>query len=519
VTAILAHRLAPVWLALGFVALHVALWTAVPLLGARNLPMDAIEALAWGRQFEWGYHKHPPLSGWLAGMAGWFGREWALFLLAQAMTAGAFLAAWALARDLLPPWPAALSVAAMGLVHYHSVTGLEFNANVAQYPFWALATLSFWKAARGGGAGWWLALGVSGGLGLMVKLSFGLLPAAMAAFLLLHPQGRPLLARRGPWIALGAFLLVAGGHLVWTVREGFPTVAFAVARGGGGEASVAQTLAGLGRFLAAQTLAVGPMLALLALCGPFQPRRGRPDRDGWLLAALGLGPLAGYALAALALRIELRDMYGAPLFVAAGPLLVWALRPRGLWPAADGGPPPRLRRFAGVWALVVGLAAAGTAGALLVGPSLNGGRFGREHFPGRETAQVLGEAWARETGRPLTVVVGDYWVAGNLSAYHPDRPAVYIHADPLWAPWLDDATVAREGAVVVWLSDKRGAAVQPIGESALADLPARFPALSERPPATVTARWATGSAPVVLNWAIVPPGSEVGAAATAPQRP
>lgn len=508
----------------GFLTLHVGVWTLAPLIGARNLPMDAIEALAWGRQFEWGYHKHPPLSGWLAGVAGWFGREWALFLMAQLMTAGAFLAAWRLARDLLAPWPAALSVAAMGLIHYHNLTGMEFNANVAQYPFWALASLAFWRAARGGGALWWLALGVAGGLGLMVKLSFGILPAAMAAFLLLHPQGRPLIATRGPWVALGAFLLVAGGHLLWTVREGFPTVAFAVARGGGGDLGPLQTALGFLRFLGAQALAVGPMIGLFALCGPLSPRRGWPDRDGWLLLTLGAGPLAGYALAALALGIELRDMYGAPLFTMSGPILMWVLRPRGLGAQeeAPSGPPPALRRFVHVGGGVVGLAAAVVLLAMLVGPSLDRGRFSRVHFPGREVARLVGEAWTAETGRPLPVTIGEHWIAGNVSAYHPDRPAVYINADPRWAAWLDDAAVARSGGVALWLSDKRGSAAQPLAQSGLADLASRFPTLREQPPLTASARWLTGETPVIVNWAIIPPGAAgdgASPASSAPQRP
>ena len=30
-----------------------------------NLPLDTIEALAWGSNLEWGFNKHPPLSAFL----------------------------------------------------------------------------------------------------------------------------------------------------------------------------------------------------------------------------------------------------------------------------------------------------------------------------------------------------------------------------------------------------------------------------------------------------------------------
>ena len=32
--------------------------------------MDVAEAFAWGQKFQLGYGKHPPLSGWVAGL--WF---------------------------------------------------------------------------------------------------------------------------------------------------------------------------------------------------------------------------------------------------------------------------------------------------------------------------------------------------------------------------------------------------------------------------------------------------------------
>ena len=48
-----------------FLALHVTVWTALPTLLYPNLPLDLIEALTYGREWQLGYDKLPPLPWWL----------------------------------------------------------------------------------------------------------------------------------------------------------------------------------------------------------------------------------------------------------------------------------------------------------------------------------------------------------------------------------------------------------------------------------------------------------------------
>ena len=45
-----------------FLVLHLVLWTLVPSVSNQNLPLDTIEALAWGSNLDWGFNKHPPMS-------------------------------------------------------------------------------------------------------------------------------------------------------------------------------------------------------------------------------------------------------------------------------------------------------------------------------------------------------------------------------------------------------------------------------------------------------------------------
>ena len=48
-----------------FLTIHIILWTLIPTLTNLNLPLDTIEALAWGSNLDWGFNKHPPMSAFL----------------------------------------------------------------------------------------------------------------------------------------------------------------------------------------------------------------------------------------------------------------------------------------------------------------------------------------------------------------------------------------------------------------------------------------------------------------------
>ena len=68
-----------------FLFTHLLIWTLVPFVSNTNLPLDVIEALAWGSNLDWGFEKHPPLSAFfLEIFYQIFGRQdWAYYLLSQ----------------------------------------------------------------------------------------------------------------------------------------------------------------------------------------------------------------------------------------------------------------------------------------------------------------------------------------------------------------------------------------------------------------------------------------------------
>ena len=58
------------------------------LKAAQDVFIDAAEAYAWGQSFLGGYGRHPPMTGWIAGL--WYSvfpaADWASYALSRAMT-------------------------------------------------------------------------------------------------------------------------------------------------------------------------------------------------------------------------------------------------------------------------------------------------------------------------------------------------------------------------------------------------------------------------------------------------
>src|SRR6201982_1216773 len=94
-----------------FLALHVVVWTPLPTLLYPNLPLDLIEALTYGREWQLGYDKLPPLPWWLIEIVyRVIGIDTGYQPLAQLTVVGAFAAIYLTARPLVGTVGALVSV-------------------------------------------------------------------------------------------------------------------------------------------------------------------------------------------------------------------------------------------------------------------------------------------------------------------------------------------------------------------------------------------------------------------------
>ena len=125
-----------------FLLIHLFVWTLAPSLSNTNLPLDTIEALAWGSNLDWGFNKHPPLSAFTVKIFYQiFGsQDWAYYLLSQFFVIFSFFVVYKFSVEFFNNEKLALlSVLLLEGIYFYNFTTPEFNVNVAQLPFWALS--------------------------------------------------------------------------------------------------------------------------------------------------------------------------------------------------------------------------------------------------------------------------------------------------------------------------------------------------------------------------------------------
>ena len=124
------------------------MWTLIPSFSNINLPLDTIEALAWGSNLDWGFNKHPPLSAFAVEIFYFlFGNnDWAYYFLSQIFLTTAFYFVWRLSYLMLEDKIySLLAVLTLSSIYFYNFTTPEFNVNVSQLPFWASSVYFFWR--------------------------------------------------------------------------------------------------------------------------------------------------------------------------------------------------------------------------------------------------------------------------------------------------------------------------------------------------------------------------------------
>jgi hypothetical protein len=472
-----------------FAALHAVVWTALPTILYINLPLDLIEALTYGREWQLGYDKLPPLPWWLVEIVyRVFGSDFAYYLLSAIVVLTAFALVFASARPLVGAVGALVAVLIIDGLHYFNYTAPKFNHDVIQLPFWALAGFAFHAGLRRGRILDWLLLGFALGMALWAKYFFVVLAAPLALFLLIDRDARRALATPGPWLAVAVALVVMAPHLVWLVRNDFLPFAYASARATRSHGALDHMIHPA-VFVASQLAALIPALAIAApmrFPRPEVAARKVDDFDRRIVTLLAFGPAATLiALSAVTGRGTVA-MWGYPLWLFLG---LWIVMTIGA--AIDRH---RLARVIAVWAVVfVGLTAAFIADYTIL-PKIDH-RYRAAFFPGARLAQEIDNRFRAATGAPLTYVVGSMWVGGNVAHYSADRPRVLIDGSPARAPWIDLADLKTRGAAVVWVVGDR-TSVPP-------EYRAVAPDAQVGTPFTLPAR--NGIGEVEVGWAILPP--------------
>ena len=479
------------------VGLHVLAWTLLPVLVHPNAPLDVVEGMAWGREWQPGYAKGPPLFAWTLGVLDPLPgdlRLAAIYLVSQLCIAVTFFGVWRLGCRILSSAEALLGVMLLEGVYYLTYPTPELNEIIMQMPISALLGWVFHRAVTEARHSDWVVVGVLAALGMWTRYSSAAVLLSLGAFVLMLPAGRRCVRTAGPYIAFAVFLLLWSPHVAWIVQSDFQSIAYVASRAVP-LASAWDYLIAPANFGLAQLLALLPALALAFMLHTTRRSRvGGRDRDVCYtdrvyVAVLALGPFVIAEALSLATGMGLRSMWGGPLWCFIGLFLVVMAQPtRSLI---------RLRPFLIAWCIVAALPVVAYAGVHGLGPVLKANEK-RSSFPGDALADAVTAVWRDATGQPLRFVVGETWLAGNVAFYSPDRPSVFIDADRKVAPWIDPDVLVTAGAVLLW----DAAAV---GDALPAELRQAFPSAVVREPLVLSKRYPAAQRRVRIGWAIMSP--------------
>ena len=397
------------------VLLQLVLWTLVPSLLYTILPLDSLEAVAWGSGFSLGNAKHPPLTGWIAGlMASATGHaDGPIYLLSQLCVTGGMVCIYFMAREFFRREESAFAALTPVFIYYYNISTPEFNVNLPMLLLWPAAALCFVRAYKHDRIRDWILLGVCSGFCFLCKYYSVLLFLSFAVFLLLTKERRRLILSAGPWIAAACAFLVALPHLMWAFTGGLAMMEEYVE----GRMAFNPDDSWFHRHIAGVLVILGTAigislipLAAFLLARWEHPRKPADParREAALFAAVMMGvPL--FVLTVIGLSGNaVRAMWLVPLFFPLG-ILLTALFP------AEWSPGQTLRfRLEAVAFFIACLIGIAVAGAV---HSTN-----RKNFPAKQFAADVARLYEEKTGRPLEFMIGDAWASGLMRHYAPGHP-------------------------------------------------------------------------------------------------
>src|SRR5215475_3140134 len=260
------------WLVITFALVHGLLWTRIliDLKAAQDVHMDVAEAFAWGQKFQLGYGKHPPLSGWIAGL--WFRffpvADWSTYALAMTTLGVALVICWLVAIRVVDYRRAFFVVVMLALYPIFNFKGFKYNPDLLQLVTLPLVVLAYLNAFEKRS---WLSgvlLGLAGALALMTKYWVLTMIGAIGLTALIHPERLKFLRSPAPWVAIAAAVVAMIPHLIWLKQVNFVPLTYAGdVYGHTSRAQSAQLVLGyVGHNLA--LLAVPVALAAIALLSP-----------------------------------------------------------------------------------------------------------------------------------------------------------------------------------------------------------------------------------------------------------
>ena len=393
-----------------FLITHLFLWTLIPSFTNVNLPLDTIEALAWGSNLDWGFNKHPPFSAFAVEFFfRIFGnQDWAYYLLSQIFLISTFIIVFELAKEFFNNINFAfLSLILLEGIFFFNYTTPEFNVNISQLPFWALSIFFTWKCIKYDKIRDYIFLGTFMGLGFLSKYLFLYLILGIK-LLFINFFIKKKIKSYNFLFAGPVFLIIIFPHLIWLFKNDFVTIFYGLERSSGA-GNLSDHIIFPFTFIIKQFLILIPFFIMgYFLIKKIKIKKILIDEKLIFLFFTFLVPIILMIITSIVIGGKIRTMWMTPFYLLSGIVFIRIFKKNINL--------NNLKKFYFTFSLLFFLSPVTYATVSLTND------FKRTDYPGKEIARLVQNRWNDNFKNEIKVVIGDEWFAGNLSYHLESRP-------------------------------------------------------------------------------------------------
>jgi len=401
-----------------FITAHLIVWTLIPTLTNNNLPLDTIEALAWGSDLDWGYNKHPPASAFFVEIFYQiFGnQDWAYYLLSQIFVVISFFVVWKFSEDFFNNKTySLLSVFLLEGIYFYNFTTPEYNVYISEVPFWALTVYYAWKSYKQNNIISLKLLGIFSAIGFLSHYLFVYLLIGIEIFYLYNiaKEKKFYFKYLIPGIV---FILIILPHLIWLHENNYITATYAMHRTGLEGSNFLNHFTHPVIFLGKQ---IGILIPFLIMCffaiSKIKTKFSFKDEKLLFLLCINVVPIFLIFLTSMIMGVKIRTMWMTPFYLFFGVLIVYVFQSQIN--------PKKLKSFLSAFLILFIFSPFAYAYISITETDK------RTDYPGKEIAQKIQSEWNNNFEDPINVVLGNEWDAGNLS-YH-------LNSRPVWEGFIE----------------------------------------------------------------------------------
>ena len=397
-----------------FIIIHLILWTLVPSLTNNNLPLDTIEALAWGSNLDWGFSKHPPVSAFFAELFFQiFGnKDWAYYLLSQIFLVLSFFVVFKFSKEFFKNKNfGLLSVLILEGIYFYNYTTPEFNVYISELPFWTLTVYYAYKAIFKNNFNDWVLFGFFSAIGFLSHYLFSYLLLSIT-FFFIYIFFKDKKFNFKLLVALEVFIIVTIFHFIWLIENDYITVTYGMHRVGSefdNKNLIDHILYPLS-FLLKQVGILTPFLImLLLLVNKFNFKINFRDKKLIFLIFINFVPIILMAITSFLTGSKIKTMWLTPFYLYFGLFFIYLFKEK-----------INLKKLKNFYISFLFFFILSPIIYSVVSISQ---KDKRTDYPGEEIAIKVQYTWSQDHEEPINIVLGDEWHAGNLSYHLKSRPA------------------------------------------------------------------------------------------------